>query len=137
MYRIVLDTNVYISALLRGGKPEIILKCSHNPYKYELCTSIEILKELDRDFREKFFWSPVDRDKVTRRISYRAEVVKTTKSISAIAADEKDDRILECAIKAKADYIVSGDKHLLDLKQYKGIKILKPAQFLTLLEKER
>lgn len=138
MHKVVLDTNVCLSALLRGGKPEIILRFSHNPYNlFELYTSLAILQELDRVLREKFLWSPRDAEKETRRISDWVDVVRTTKSISAIPGDESDNRILECAVKVKADFIVSGDSHLLDLKEYKGIKIMRPAQFLALLEKER
>jgi putative PIN family toxin of toxin-antitoxin system len=55
VYKVVLDTNVYISALLRGRKPEIVLRLSSAPFKrYDLYTSQEILKELDRVLREKF-----------------------------------------------------------------------------------
>lgn len=137
MHKVVLDTNVYLSALLRGGKPEIILRLSHNPFNlFELYTSLAILQELDRVLREKFLWSPRDSEQVIRRLSDWADVVRTTKSISAIPGDESDNRILECAVKAKADIIVSGDAHLLNLKEYKGIRLLKPAQFLALLEKE-
>ena len=53
-----------------------------------------------------------------------------------VVTDDPDNRILECAVKAKADIIASGDSHLLDLKEYKGIRVLKPVQFLALLEKE-
>lgn len=138
MYKVVLDTNVYLSALLRGGKPEIILRLSHNPFKrFELHTSLAILQELDRVLREKFLWSPMDADKETRRIADWADVVKTNKSISAIPSDESDNRILECAVKVRADFIVSGDSHLLDLKEYEGTLILTPAHFLRILEKER
>ena len=137
MYRVVLDTNVYISALLRGRKPEIILRLSSAPYKrYDLFTSQAILDEIDRVLREKFHWRPEDRNLHTSRISKWADVVKPTKRISAIAHDEPDNRILECALKAKADYIVSGDSDLLDLKEYEGIKIITPAQFLKILEKK-
>ncbi|MHB9052523.1 MAG: putative toxin-antitoxin system toxin component, PIN family [Thermoleophilia bacterium] len=136
MYKVVLDTNVYISALLRGRKPEIILRLSSAPFKrYNLYTSQAILKELDRVLREKFLWPAASRELETRRISDWADVVKPTKSISAIPNDESDNRILECAVKAKADFIVSGDSHLLNLKEYEGIRVITPAQFLKHLEK--
>lgn len=137
MYRVVLDTNVYLSALLRGRKPEVILRLSSAPFKrYNLFVSPAILDELDRVLREKLLWGPEDARLETRRISRWAEVVKPTKRISAIPHDESDNRILECAVKAKADYIVSGDKRLLGLKNYKGIQCITPANFLALLEKE-
>ncbi|MHB8175143.1 MAG: putative toxin-antitoxin system toxin component, PIN family [Thermoleophilia bacterium] len=136
MYKVVLDTNVYISALLRGRKPEIVLRLSSAPFKrYDLYTSQEILKELDRVLREKFLWPAENRELETRRIFEWADVVKPTKTISAIPSDESDNRILECAVKAKADFIVSGDSHLLNLKEYEGISVITPAQFLKKLEK--
>ena len=138
MYKVVLDTNVYISALLRGRKPEIILRLSSAPFKrYDLFTSQAILDEIDRILREKFRWHPEDARLETRRVTDWADVVKPTKRISAIPRDESDNRILECAVKAKADYIVSGDCDLLDLKEYDGIRVITQAQLLNLLEKAR
>lgn len=136
MYRVVLDTNVYLSALFRGRKPEVILRLSSAPFKrYDLYASQAILDEIDRVLREKFLWRPEDARLETRRVSDWAGIVKPTKKISAIPTDESDNRILECAVKAKADFIVSGDKHLVNLTQYEGIKIITPAQFLKILEK--
>ena len=138
MYRVVLDTNVYISALLRGHNPEIILRLSSPPFKrYDLFVSQAIFDEIDRVLRDKFNWLPKDIDLEKSRIADWAAVVKPTKRVSVIPPDrdDSDNRILECAVKAKADLIVSGDSHLLDLKEYEGIKIIPPAQFLKLLDK--
>jgi predicted nucleic acid-binding protein len=57
-------------------------------------------------------------------------IIKTTNKISYIKDDADDDKILECAISAESDYIISGDKHLIKLKSFRNIKILKPADFL-------
>lgn len=132
----VLDTNVYLSALHFGGKPDLILRLSRGRAKrFELYTSPAILKEVSVVLSyDKFLWSEPRITKAIQRIVAMAEVVETKKSIS-VAPDETDNRILECAVKAKANYIVSGDKHLLDLKEYEGIKIIAPAQFLKMLEK--
>ena len=138
MYRVVLDTNVYISALTRGRKPEIVLRLSSPPFKrYDLFVSQAIFDEIDRVLREKFNWLPKDIDLEKSRIADWADVVKPTKRISVIPPerDDSDNRILECADKAYADFIVSGDSHLIDLKEYEGIKIITPAQFLKMLEK--
>ena len=137
MYKAVLDTNVYLSALHFGGKPDLILRLSRGRAKrFELYTSPAILKELATVLSyDKFLWSEPRITKTIQRIAAMADVVETRKSIS-VAPDEADNRILECAVKAKVDFIVSGDSHLLGLKEYKGIRILKPAQFLALLEKE-
>lgn len=134
----MLDANILVSALNFGGKPELVLRLSHGRAKrYDFYVSPFILKELSVTLSTKFVWSQPKIDRATWRLVKWADVVQTKKSISVISACEPDNRILECAVKAKADFIVSGDSHLLDLKEYKGIRILKPAQFLTLLEKER
>ena len=138
MYKVVLDTNVLVSALNFGGKPDLILRLSHGLTKrFDLYVSPFILKELSVTLSSKFFWSDFKIERATQRIEKMADVVQTKKSISVLSADEADNRILECTVKAKADFIISGDKHLLDLGEYKKILVLKPAQFLDLLDRNR
>jgi predicted nucleic acid-binding protein len=60
--------------------------------------------------------------------------IKPLEKISVIDADADDDKFIECAVAAKAGYIVFGDKHLLDLKNYRGIQIMKAAHFLDIFE---
>ncbi|MHB9112599.1 MAG: putative toxin-antitoxin system toxin component, PIN family [Thermoleophilia bacterium] len=133
--RAVLDTNVYLSAILFGGKPgEVFLLAKDEVIK--LCVSTAILAELAVKLTDKFHW-PAGRVRyVIKEIGETATIVKPQKRISAVPGDESDNRILECAVEAKADYIVSGDRrHLLPLKNYKGIKIVTPAQFLKRIRK--
>ncbi len=138
MYKAVFDTNVYVSAVAFGGKLEILFRLSWSPRRqFKLYTSNEILKETVRVLAsDKFQFTREEIADAVATIIEAADVVEPKTKISVVS-DEPDNRILECAVKAKADLIVSGDSHLLDLKEYKGIRILKPAQFLTLLEKER
>lgn len=132
----VLDTNVLVSALHFGGNPDLILRLSQGRTKrFDLVLSPFILKELAETLSGKFFWSFPKIEKATQLLVKWSDVASTRKSISAIPADETDNRILECAVKAKADFIVSGDKHLLDLKKYEGNRVITPAQFLKILEK--
>ena len=138
MYRAVFDTNIYISAILYGGKPEALLRlCRGRKKKVELYTTPSILKEIaDVLSSGKFDWIEPRIVKSIRHIARIAEVVEPESTISVLS-DKSDNRVLECAQAAKADFIVSGDSHLLDLKKYENIPILKPAQFLELLEKEK
>jgi putative PIN family toxin of toxin-antitoxin system len=138
VYKAVFDTNVYVSAVAFGGKLEILFRLSWSPRRqFKLYTSNEILKETVRVLAsDKFQFTREEIADAVATIIEAADVVEPKTKISVVS-DEPDNRILECAVKAKADLIVSGDSHLLDLKEYKGIRILKPAQFLTLLEKER
>lgn len=138
MYKAVFDTNVYVSAAAFGGKLEILFRLSWGSHRrFRLYTSNDILKETVRVLAsDKFRFTREEISDTIATIVDAADVVEPKTKISVLS-DDPDNRILECAIKAKADYIVSGDKHLLSLKVYKSIPILKPAQFLAILEKER
>ena len=135
--KVVLDTNVLVSAFHYGGKPRSIMGYAHGrtTKRFDLCLSPFILSELSRILSEKFFWSVPRIERATAILVKWGDVVSTRKSISVITAHNDDNRILECAVKSEANLIVSGDKHLLNLKEYEGIKIMKPAQFLNILEK--
>jgi len=66
----------------------------------------------------------------------RGSGVEVTKQIEVVTDDPEDDKFIECAICCNADYIVSGDRHLLNLKEYAGIKILKASEFLSILPRD-
>jgi predicted nucleic acid-binding protein len=71
-------------------------------------------------------------NQIVTELSGISEFVRPTKKIQEIEADETDNRILECAEEANADYIVSGDVHLLEKKKFGSIHIVTPHQFLLL-----
>ncbi len=84
--------------------------------------------------RKKFKWDKEQVERVLNRIKGKALQVKPKAKISVIKGKEDDNRILECAVEAGAQYIISGDKrHLLPLKEYQGIKILSPSDFLGVM----
>lgn len=129
MTRVVFDTNVYISAFTsQGSKAEkaylIAVKGG-----IELYTSVAILTETAKKLREKFLW---DDDKITaalKHISRVATVLKPNIKLKLLK-DNPDNRVLECAKQANANLIVTGDKHLLDLKAFDNIGITNVAGFL-------
>lgn len=137
MSKAVFDTNVYISALGFGDIPEHLLDLATGPGRqFELYASPDTLKEIMKVLgSEKFQFSHEEITDAISVIDGAADVINPGFKLNVIK-HKPDNRILECAVKAKADIIVSGDAHLLNLKEYKGIRILKPAQFLALLEKE-
>jgi len=134
----VFDTNVYISAIGFGGIPEHLIELATGPGRqYELYTSPDILKEVIKVLgSDKFQFGKEEITDAISVIDDAAKVINPGIRLDIIK-HKPDNRILQCAVKAKADYIVSGDSHLLELKEYKDIRILKPAQFLDMLEKER
>ena len=131
--RIVLDTNVLISALaFPGSKPDQILYRIRRG-ETELFISPFILSELDRVLREKFRFTKKEADVRVSAIRAIAHVITPRERITLVTANDDDNRILECVAAAQAEFLVTGDKeHLLPLGSYRGAKIVTPAQFLDL-----
>ncbi len=131
--KVVFDTNIYISAIVFGGPPQICLEAAHGG-KIELCTSKAILLELSNKLREKFGWSEEDIKEVLVGISKFVQVTTPKISVAVIKDNPADNRILEAVLEAQADFLVSGDKkHILPLKTFRKAKIITAAEFLNLL----
>jgi putative PIN family toxin of toxin-antitoxin system len=130
--KVVLDTNIYVSAILFGGNPEKIRKLSKDK-KIEVLISEAIVAEMAEVLRKKFNWESWQISQIIDEIREAATLVIPHQILSVIKRDEDDNRILECALEGNAQYIISGDKrHLLPLKDYRGMKILSPSEFLKL-----
>ena len=128
--RVVADTNLYISAILFGGKPEAIRQLASDG-EIELLVSEHILTEIADTLKKKFGWSDWQISEVISEIGEISTLITPKVTLSVIKERESDNRILECAVEGGARYIVSGDKkHLLPLKKYRGIVILSAADFL-------
>ena len=132
--KVVIDTNVFVSGLNFAGKPSEVLELFIKG-EIEVYISPFILRELERILKEKFEW---DEERIQRALNYikgKAIEVQPKFKLSVIKEKEDDNRILECALEGKVQYIISGDKrHILPLKDYKGIKILSPTEFLRLFK---
>ncbi len=128
--RIVLDTNVLISAFVfPGGTPEIVYRLVLEG-KVALITSRVLLAEFARVLTRKFGWDAVRTEAAVAQLVRLATVVEPFKSVHEIVADPADDRVLEAAAAGNAEIIVSGDRHLLNLGSWRGIQIATPAAFL-------
>lgn len=132
MIKLVLDTNIYISAILFGGKPETIRKLSKEG-KITVLISEAILKEITEVLRIKFRFENWQISQTINEIREFTTLITPRKTFFIIKEDPADNRILECAQEGKAQYIISGDKHLLTLKKFQKIEILSPVEFLKLL----
>jgi putative PIN family toxin of toxin-antitoxin system len=131
--RVVIDTNVFVSGLNFAGKPGEILELLIKG-DIEVFISPFILLEIERILRERFEWGEGNIHRVLNRIKRQTILVQPKLKFTVIKRNDDDNRILECAIEGKAQYLISGDrKHLLPLKEYQGIKILPPAEFLNIL----
>jgi putative PIN family toxin of toxin-antitoxin system len=131
--RVVFDTNIYISAFaIPGGQAEeAYLNVLRG--RFELFTSVPILTETTTVLQSKFDWAEEKTRELVQAISRVASVVRITSRLHVVE-DEPDNRIIECAIHACADFIVTDDGHLLGLNQYKDVRMIRLAAFLELLK---
>jgi putative PIN family toxin of toxin-antitoxin system len=123
MNRVTVDTNVLISALVFQGLPGEFLALALAG-SIQLITSPALLDELDEKLRFKFLWSSVKASQARNELEILCDVISAIRHLTVIADDPDDDRVLECAIAGSADVIISGDRHLLDLRSFQGIQIL-------------
>ena len=133
MIRAVLDTNIFISALIFGGLPSRLVELGMER-KFQMLTSPTLLDELDEKLRNKFKTTPAQADKIRSELESACEVLSTSDHLRVIQDDPDDDRVLECAIVGRANYLVSGDRHLLKLSQFEGIAILNVREFMDILD---
>ena len=133
MLRVVADTNVYISALNFGGVPDQVLALARRG-RIEMFVSKPILDEIEGVLKGKFQWPPSRTRQALTAISEFAKEVKATERVAAVEKDEPDNRVLECALAARATIIVSGDSHLRELGSFQRIRILSPRAFLDAIE---
>ena len=128
MRRLVLDTNVLISAYGFGGKPADLMRAILDG-DYELVTSPALLTELaDKLYDVLGYDDEHVRDAIAQLA--RISVIARPEPTLHLLADEADNRVLECALAGDADAIVSGDHHLLDLGAYEGVTIVRVAALL-------
>jgi putative PIN family toxin of toxin-antitoxin system len=130
--RAVIDTNVIVSGLTFKGQPREVLDLAWKG-EIEVYISPFILKELTGTLRKDFGWSNEQIRDTIQTIKAKTISIRPKIKVSVVKEKDDDNRILECAIEGNVRYLISGDKkHLLPLKQYHGIKILSPSQFLML-----
>ena len=130
MIGIVLDTNVYISGILFGGNSKNILNKIIEG-KITLYISEEIFSEIkDVLSRKKFDFPPEIVHNIIIEIELISEFITPTVFHNIVEKDKDDNIIIDCAVEAKADFIVTGDKILQEIKSFKGIEILSPRDFL-------
>lgn len=131
--KVVFDTNIFVSSIFwEHGNPHHLVELAIQG-KIKVFTSTKILKELAdvliRDFGEF-------NESVFAYLAFvlkYAKVVETAEKVDIVKEDSDDNKIIECSIACKADYIVSGDKHLLRLKRYKETGIISAAELIRLL----
>ena len=135
-WRVVLDTNVYFSGIIFGGNCRHILDLMIKR-KIRIITSPVILLEISQKLKQKFKWSQNKIFTVIKTLVESTKVVQPKIKIRAVRTDKSDDKIIEAAAAGRTKYIVSGDQHLLKIKQYQKIKIVTPQEFLSICFKKK
>ncbi len=132
MARVVIDTNVLVSAFINNGKPrKLLLKLLE---EHTVILSSQMLAELaDVLSRDKFFVTSSQVDRFISVLVRKTKIVSVDSSFKVILEDPDDDIVLNTALSGKADYIVTGDKHLLSLRKFEKIEVLKVNQMLEIL----
>jgi putative PIN family toxin of toxin-antitoxin system len=128
---VVFDTNIFISAFVIPGSlaEKAILKIIEK--EDSLLVSVHTIDEVLSVLSSKFGRDREGLSHVAVTLSELAELVKSARRIKLLK-DEPDNRILECAIYGKADFLVTGDKEILRLQEYKGVKIISLKEYLEL-----
>ena len=129
MDRATADSNIWVSGLNWYGKPHELLNLARDG-KIELAISDAILDEFSRILHDKLEWSDDRLNSMRAEVATFTKRVSSTETLDVLKADPDDNRILECAVAAGSDVIVTGDAHLLQLGAYRGIKIMKVGDFL-------
>ncbi|MDR1452400.1 MAG: putative toxin-antitoxin system toxin component, PIN family [Candidatus Margulisbacteria bacterium] len=130
--KLVLDTNIFISAFYWGGKPRQVLERIIAGAD-DLYISRKILAELANVLSTpKFKTSPVEIEYFISAVEEIAHKTPSKIKVKNVCRDKADDKILECALATQADYIITGDTDLLVLEQYKRTRIVTPNAYLNL-----
>ena len=140
--RLVLDTNQFVSGLIRPQGLQAQLLRRWKEGEISLIVSERLVAEIVRVLRRPYFREKhrITDEKIQALIELLcryAEWVPGETRIDAIPDDPSDNKVLACAVEGEADYIVSGDRHLLKLRSYQGIPILRAAQLWERLAEAR
>ena len=132
--RVVLDTNVIVSGLNFPGNERLVLDLARRQ-RFDLCLSQFILSEASAVLIRKFGWSDQEATLALGGLEDVATVIEPAQRPPAIEGNKGDNRVLECAVEAAADFLVTGDRrHLLPFGVYQGVMILNAPRFLSSLD---
>jgi len=135
--RIVVDSNVLVSASFWNGDSERIIALAESK-KLELFLSKEIIDEFTRvlgyeDIKRKIRDKGLEMKRTVEKIEAISTIIEPKIKIKAVIDDPSDDKFIECTVEARADYLISKDKHLLKMKSFRDIDIITPKEFLKKL----
>lgn len=135
--KITVDTNILISATFWLGNPYKIIK-KVEERALDLVLSTDILREFEEimrldKFQLKLKNANITINEVVGKYMEISELADISGRVKAVKSDPDDDKVLECAVNGKADFVVSGDRHLLELRAYRGIRIITAKEMLKII----
>jgi putative PIN family toxin of toxin-antitoxin system len=125
---VVLDSGIWISAFQFGGTPQAALDSVFNDHTVAICD--QIVAEVRATLVRKFSWKDEEVLAILTEYTSDGKHVAVTGTLDGVSRDPKDDMVFECAVKADAKIILSGDNDLLSVKTYRGIEVLTARQYL-------
>ena len=127
--KVVFDTNVLISATLweNSVAQKFLFKCIKE--NVQIFSSQEIIEEYKKILVRDFDYKKQEIGEILEKIFQFVTLVNPSRKVDIVKEDADDNKIIECAVESKSEYIVSYDKHLLTLKEFEGIKIVRPEEF--------
>ncbi len=135
--RIVLDTNVFVSGVFFTGPPYQILKLWRDG-KVQLAVSPEIVQEYRRVGKALANQFPgVDLEPIIELIAAKADLIQASALPKRVCDDPEDEKFPACALASKSKVIISGDRHLLKISEYCGVRVVRPRDFLEDLAGEK
>jgi putative PIN family toxin of toxin-antitoxin system len=133
--RVVIDTNIYISAIFWNGKPREVIDLGRDG-KITIFTSLDIENEIAGKLKTTFKLAEEDVNQILLDFSTFTLPIRINKELIVVRDDPDDNKFIECAVECRANYIISGDRRLLNLKEYEGIKLIKSSEFLKVYYKQ-
>ena len=125
---VTFDTNVLLSASLWDGSVAQKLLFDLIKQDVEIYTTTEILSEYQEVLKRDFDFSDEEVAEILKKLLAFVTLVNPTKRVKVVKEDPDDDIIIECALESHSKYVITYDKHLLNLKEYHGIQIIKPEE---------
>lgn len=135
MIRVVLDTNIVISAFFWKGYPYELLKLVIAGRLINI-TSLSILEEVYQKLKAKFNVPTEKVNSLIKILFFNSQIIYPEIKINIVKNDPSDNKIIECAVAGMASFIISGDTHLLTMRNYQNIKIISPREFIKWFDDE-
>ena len=133
MMVVTFDTNVLLSATLWDGSVAQKLLFDIIRQGIKICSTTEILSEYQEILKRDFDFSDAEVFEMMEKVLAFVTLVNPQTKIKAVKDDPDDDVIIECALESKSKYIITYDKHLLNLKEFRGIRIIRPEEARAIL----